>query len=87
MASMDFLITNEVGLHARPGALFVQTAQRFKSDIQILKGAKKGNAKSILGVLGLGITKDTTITVEANGEDAEEALKALKALVDNNFGE
>ena len=87
MASIDLLITNEVGLHARPAALFVQTAQRFKSDVQIFKGGKKGNAKSILGVLGLCITKNTTITSEANGADAEDAPKAIKALVDNNFGE
>ncbi len=87
MKFIKLQITNDVGLHARPAALFIQTAQSFQSDIHIKYGDQEGNAKSLLSVLGLGVGKGSEILVEARGEDADQALEALSALVENNFGE
>lgn len=81
-------ITNKVGLHARPAALFVQTAARFKETrIDVLKDGTPRNAKSILNVLGLGVTQGTTIVVRAEGPEAEAALAALSELVSSDFNE
>ena len=82
-------ITNKVGLHARPAALFVQTAARFKDTrIEVLKkdGVPK-DAKSILNVLSLGVTQGTTIVVRAEGPHAVDAIAALSDLVDRDFNE
>jgi phosphocarrier protein len=84
---MKFAIENSVGLHARPAALFVRTAQAFESEIIVKSGDKQGNAKSLLSILSLGVGKGTEIVVEAHGSDAEEALQSIKALIDTNFGE
>jgi phosphocarrier protein HPr len=80
-------IKNKVGLHARPAALFVQTANRFKSTITVMQGETSANAKSILNILTLGVGSGSVVTVVAEGEDADEALKALKELNADNFGE
>ncbi len=87
MPSIELTITNKVGLHARPAALFVQEANKYKSSILVKNGEKEVNAKSILGVLTLGANKGCVLKVTAEGEDAEAALEALKALHANNFGE
>jgi len=77
-----------VGLHARPAALFVQTAARFKDTrIDVVKDGTARNAKSILNVLGLGVSQGTTIVVRAEGPEAEAALAALSDLVDRDFNE
>jgi len=81
------MITNQVGLHARPARLLVQTAAQFRSRIQLRHGEKTANAKSILGVLTLGAVLGDTITLHAEGEDAEEALKVLTDLVNHKFHE
>ena len=81
------MITNRVGLHARPARLLVQTAARFQSQIQLRHGDKAANAKSIVGVLKLGAVKGDTLLVRAEGEDAEEALDALANLALRNFDE
>jgi len=79
-------ITNKVGLHARPAALFVQTAARFKdTKIEIVKDGTVRDAKSMLGVLTLGVSQGTTIMVRADGPHAEEAIAALSDLVDRDF--
>ncbi len=87
MAEVIFVINNKVGLHARPAALFVQTAGRFKSAITVWNGKRHANAKSMLNVLTLGVLSGMTIRVTAEGEDAEQALQALAELNANNFGE
>ena len=87
MPEINLTITHEVGLHARPASMFVQTAAKFSSDIEVTYGEKTVNAKSILAVLTLGAHKDAEITVKAEGDDAEDALKALEELVLDNFGE
>lgn len=81
------VITNKVGLHARPAALFVQTAARFQAQIRAQNGTKSTNAKSILGVLGLGASQGTSLLLRAEGEDAAEALQALISLVERRFDE
>ena len=86
-------VNNKVGLHARPASLFVQAAAKYSSDIQVsckdpdTKELREANAKSILGVLTLGVFQGMNITIQADGEDEEQALKTLAELVENNFGE
>ena len=87
MVSETITITNETGLHARPASVFVSTAAKFKSELTLQKSEKQVNAKSIMGVLSLGITKGTEITITAQGPDEEEALGALAELTKSNFGE
>jgi len=81
------IITNKVGLHARPAALLVQTAAQFQSKIQVQLEERVVNAKSILSVMKLGATVGSTIVVRAEGEDAEQALAALRDLVYRKFDE
>jgi len=88
MKSFQAVVINEVGLHARPAAVFVQTAAKFKSSIRIrnlTNGKDFVDAKSILGVLILGVSKDHLIEVEVSGDDEAEAAKTLKDIIDNNF--
>jgi phosphocarrier protein len=87
MQEITLVVEHKVGLHARPAALFVQTAKKFKSDILVRKDEREVNAKSILSLLGLGANQGAVITIKANGEDEGAALKALQDLVENNFGE
>ena len=89
MATSEMTVTllNKVGLHARPASQFVQTAARFTSTITVLCGARKANAKSIIQVLNLGAKGGSEIIVQAEGEDADAALAALKQLVADKFGE
>ncbi|MCD6427507.1 MAG: HPr family phosphocarrier protein [Caldisericaceae bacterium] len=87
MLKKDFIIQNKVGLHARPASLFVQTANKFKSNITVEKDGNKVNAKSILGILSLGAEKGAHITIEIEGEDEEAAMQALTQLIGSNFGE
>lgn len=87
MVEAKVLIKNKVGLHARPAALFVQTANKFKSAITAIHGDRKANAKSILNVLTLGADQGAELILQAEGEDAQEAIQALIDLVESNFGE
>lgn len=85
MTSREIVINNGVGLYARPATFFIQKANEFKSTIFIEKGNRRVNAKSLLGVLSLGIVKGTAVTVIADGDDELEAIDALEALVSENF--
>ena len=87
MISRDVTIKNNVGLHARPATFFVQKAVSYKSSIWVEKEDCRVNAKSLLGVLSLGIVKGTTITIIADGADEAEAVDGLISLVDSEFGE
>lgn len=87
MVTQEVTINNEVGLHARPATFFIQKANEFKSGIWVEKDERRVNSKSLLGVLSLGITKGTTITLLADGSDEKEAVAALSELVSGNFGE
>lgn len=82
-----FTIKNPLGLHARPAALFVQTANRFRSEISVKKGRQKVNGKSIMGIMTLAVQQGCIITVKAEGADAETAMAELANLIENNFGE
>ena len=81
------MIKNKFGLHARPSASFVQTANRFHSSVKVEKDGQVADGKSILDLMMLAAAQGTNITVKANGEDAQEALKALGDLIESRFGE
>ena len=87
MISRSVTIQNNVGLHARPATFFVQKANCFKSSIWVEKEDCRVNAKSLLGVLSLGISKGAEITLIADGQDENDAVDALTALVESEFGE
>ena len=87
MFTQEVTVNNEVGLHARPATSFSHKANEFKSGSWVEKEERRVNAKSLLGVLSLGIVKGTTITLIADGPDAKEAVEALAQLVDNQLGE
>ena len=87
MFSKEVEVLNQVGLHARPAPFFIQKANEFKSSIWVEKDERKVNAKSLLGVLSLGITKGTTIKLIADGTDEEEAVVTLVNLIASNFTE
>ncbi len=84
---MDITVKNQVGLQARPATYFIQKANEFKASVWIEKGNRRVNAKSLLGVLSLGISQDVTIKITADGPDEEAAVSALAELVENNFNE
>lgn len=82
MISRDITIRICVGLHARPATFFIQKANSYKCSIWVEKDGRRVNAKSLLGVLSLGITKDSVITVIADGDDEVEALNGLEELIE-----
>jgi phosphocarrier protein len=83
----DVVVQNQVGLHARPATFFIQKANEFKSSIWVEKEERRVNAKSLLGVLSLGIVGNTAIRVIADGADEEAAVEALVQLVESGFAE
>ena len=83
----ELVLRNKLGLHARPAALFVQTASRFSADIEVTKGGQSGDGKSILGLLTLAAGEGAALSVAARGHDAAAALEALADLVKDGFGE
>jgi phosphocarrier protein len=87
MISRSVTIQNSVGLHARPATFFIQKANSYKCSIWVEKEDCRVNAKSLLGVLSLGIVKGTTITIIADGNDENDAVKGLADLVDGGFPE
>jgi phosphocarrier protein HPr len=87
MVSRDFTISNKLGLHARPSAQLTQTAGRFASEIHISRNGRRVNAKSIMGVMMLAAGQGATVTVEAEGEDAEQAVEMIGRLIEQGFGE
>lgn len=87
MVSSEVTVNNSVGLHARPATFFIQRANSFKSSIWVEKDDRRVNAKSLLGVLSLGIVKGTSINIIADGTDDEEAVKTLVEVIKSNFTE
>jgi phosphocarrier protein len=81
------IIQNRLGLHARPAALLVKEAARFRSDVFLAKNGLEVNGKSIMGVMMLAAELGSEVDIRAEGEDAEAALTALQALIDSRFGE
>lgn len=87
MISRNVTINNSVGLHARPATFFIQKANSYKCSLWVEKEDCRVNAKSLLGVLSLGISKGTEITIIADGQDEADAVEGLIALVDGEFSE
>lgn len=87
MPEVILTIHHSAGLHARPAAMFVQTANKYKSIIKVRYGEREVNGKSIMGILTVGASQGAVVTVCAEGEDAVQALDSLRELVENNFGE
>ena len=87
MCVKDVVIHNQVGLHARPATFFIQKANEFKSSIWVEKDDRRVNAKSLLGVLSLGIIGGTSIKIIADGSDEKDAITALVALVESGFND
>ena len=85
--SRTVIVTNPQGLHVRSADLFVKTASRYQTDIEVVKDNLRVNGKSILDILMLAATEGTTLSIEAGGADAAEALDALVQLIEQNFGE
>ncbi len=83
MVSKEVKVKNSTGLHARPATLLVKKASSFKSDISIEYNGKKANVKSLIGVLSLGVGKDSNITVYASGDDEAFALEEIAKLIDS----
>lgn len=82
-----FVIKNKMGLHARPAALFVQTANRFQCSVEVQKGRQKVDGKSIMGIMMLAAGVDSAITVRTCGADAQAAMVEIEKLIEGNFGE
>ena len=87
MCVKEVMVQNQVGLHARPATFFIQKANEFKSSIWIEKEDRRVNAKSLLGILSLGIVGGTTIRIIADGADEQDAVTGLVDLVDSGFAE
>lgn len=85
MYTKEVTVSNEVGLHAKPATYFIQKANEFQSGIWVEKDERRVNAKSLLGILSLGIVQDTTITLIADGADETAAVDALVELIENGF--
>ncbi len=87
MVSREITVTNSVGLHARPATFFIQKANSYKASIWVEKDERRVNAKSLLGVLSMGIVSGTTVTLIADGADEAEALEGLAELVESGMPE
>ena len=87
MTSAELTIANKLGLHARAAAKLTQVASRFQSDVWLTRNGRRVNAKSIMGVMMLAAGKGASVTVEAEGLDADEAVAAIRELVAGRFGE
>ncbi len=87
MYSSSVKVLNQVGLHARPATFFIQKSNEFKSSVWVEKDERRVNAKSLLGVLSLGIAGDTEITILADGVDEEEAVNSLVKLIESGFAD
>ena len=87
MISRNVSIQNNVGLHARPATFFIQKANTYRSGVWVVKDDRKVSAKSLLGVLSIGIAKGMTITIVADGDDEEAAIKGLVELIESGFND
>ena len=85
MITREVTITNTIGLHARPATFFIQKANAYKCTVWVEKEDRKVNAKSLLGVLSLGIAQGMTIKLIADGSDENEALDGLESLIHTGF--
>ena len=87
MIRKDFTINNNLGLHARPSAQLTQIAGRYESEVFIARNGRRVNAKSIMGVMMLAAGPGSTVTVDAEGPDEQQAIDAIGVLIESGFGE
>ncbi len=87
MVEREVMIVNKLGLHARAAAKFVTIASKFESDIQLVRGQRQVNGKSIMGVMMLAAGRGTKLTIIASGKDENSAIEHLEELINNRFGE
>ena len=87
MYTQEIIVNNAVGLHARPATFFIQKANTYRSNVWVVKDDRKVSAKSLLGVLSIGIAKGMTITLAADGEDENEAINGLVELIETGFND
>ena len=87
MVRAEATIVNKLGMHARPSAKPTQLAGKFTAEVWMSKGARRINAKSIMGVMMLAAAKGSTVLIEADGPDAQDAIDALSGLIASGFGE
>lgn len=87
MQTKKIIVNSEMGLHARPAAIFIKEANRFKSNILITKGNATVNAKSIMGVMALSVGNNDEVELRSEGEDEEEAIDALSKILENGIKE
>ncbi len=85
MITKEFTLSNEVGLHARPATFFIQKANEFKCSLWVEKDGRRVNAKSLLGVLSLGVSEGDKILVVAEGVDENEAIASIEELIKSNL--
>lgn len=85
MKEFSYTITDPAGIHARPATLLIKQAGAFKSSIKIAKDGKEADAKRIFGVMGLGAKQGETITIKAEGEDEDDAIKDLSEFLKENM--
>ena len=87
MIQREVTITNNSGLHARPATFFIQKANTYRSGVWVVKDDRKVSAKSLLGVLSIGIAKGMTITIVADGDDEAAAISGLVELIESGFND
>lgn len=85
MKEFKYVITDEVGIHARPAGLLVQEAKKFTSTIMFIKGEKSAKATSLMKLMGMGIVKDDEVTIQVDGEDEDAAAAAIESFMKANF--
>ncbi len=85
MEEKKVIVKDKIGLHARTAAVFADQAKKFSSDLKVIYGAKEANAKSMLGLMGLGVGQGKTITIRASGSDELNAVNSLIQFVEKNF--
>ena len=83
----DIVVTNKLGIHARPAAMFVKTANRFECDVFVEKDGERVNGKSIMGLMMLAAGPGSKLTIHAQGQDASQALAEIEMLIKNKFDE
>ena len=87
MTVKEAVVNNQVGLYARPATFFIQKANEFRSSLSVENEERRANAKSLLGVLSMGIVKDTSVSIVADGPDEEVAVTTLCQLISSDFAE
>ena len=85
MKNFDYTITDEVGIHARPAGILVKEAKKYESKIVVKKGDKTAEATKLMALMGMGVKKGDTVTVEVEGADEDTAVNDMKTFFENNF--